>query len=379
MSEPSGDTGGKTSDEAVVAVEVQRDIDIAVSFAGENRSFVEEVVRKVQENAPDVTVFYDEDYKYESWGKDGIEYFTDVYMQRSRYVAMFISRSYAEKEWPRTEKRAALARALTERGEYVLPIRMDNTELPGIPHTVIYVEAIREGIEGLASGILHKLGSDRVKPAVPYHGKVAQTKDELRELISQRTPVWEYVLYASVLYQGRKDLGPLIRDHALGYAPSNEKRVSYFDEANQVVYDMYNDLLRFVDDFNRLLSDDAQIAAFGAPGEPGDPDLIIHLGERFMSTYKQLLDVAADLRGIRVSRDFAQLLQLAASVVTRPLADLDRYINTFVSMINEMHEKIVHGEVPNPVQLVVEVGLDDAALDALRQERERLERELGVT
>ena len=27
-------------------------------------------------------VFYDDDYKYESWGKDGIEYLTDVDLQK---------------------------------------------------------------------------------------------------------------------------------------------------------------------------------------------------------------------------------------------------------------------------------------------------------
>jgi hypothetical protein len=379
MSDASSEPGWPPDANAATAAATEHDFDIAVSFAGENRGFVEEVVRKVQDSAPDVTVFYDEDYKYESWGKDGIEYFTDVYMKRSRYVAMFISRSYAEKEWPRAEKRAALARALTERSEYVLPIRIDNTELPGMPPTVFYVEAIREGVDGIATGILHKLGTKRVRPAVPYHGKVAQTKEELRALIAQRTPVWEYVLYASVLYQGRKDLAPLIRDHALGYAPSSDRRVSYYGEANQVVHDMYNDLLRFIDDFNRLLSEEAQRAAFGAPGEPGDPDLIIHLGERFMSTYKQLLDIATDLRSIRTSQEFAQLLRLAANVVSRPLADIDHYIDTFVPMINDLQEKIVNGETPDSIQLVVHVGLDDEALEALRDERERLEAEFEAS
>lgn len=183
-----------------------------------------------------------------------IEYFTEVYMKRARFVAMFISKRYAEKEWPRVEKRAALARALTERSEYVLPIRIDDTELSGMPPTVIYIEAVREGIPGIANGILHKLGEKRVKPTVPYHGKVAKTKEELRELIAQRTPVWEFVLYASVLYQGREELRPLIRDHSIGYAPWNGKRVTEVGAALQLVPDTLNDLIRFGHDFSRLLS-----------------------------------------------------------------------------------------------------------------------------
>ncbi|RFZ61374.1 hypothetical protein DE4576_05470 [Mycobacterium marinum] len=352
------------------------DFDIAVSFAGENRGFVEEIVRNVQQSAPDVTVFYDDDYKYESWGKDGLEYFTDVYMNRARFVAMFISTLYAQKEWPRAEKRAALARALTERSEYVLPIRLDDTELPGMPPTVLYIEAVREGIEGITKGILHKLGEKRVKPTKPYHGKVAKTKEELRELIAQRTPVWEFVLYGSVLYQEREELRPLILDHSIGYAPRNGRRVTELGEAIQLQLDTLSDFLGFSEDFNKLLSPEVHAAAFGAPGEPGDPERIVHLGERFMSVYKQLLDIAANLRGMQPHPSLAQYLQLIAKITDQPLADLDEFIDKYVDLVNDLHDKVINGDQPEySHQIVVALTLDDDVLDAVTAERERLQAE----
>jgi hypothetical protein len=39
-----------------------------------------------------------------------------------------------------------------------------------------------------------------------------------------------------------------------------------------------------------VLASDVQDAAFGLPGEPGDPDRIIHLAERFVSVQEELLD-----------------------------------------------------------------------------------------
>lgn len=377
MSDRSTEAQGPTTDESSSDPgAAQYDFDIAVSFAGENRAFVEEIVRAVQQSAPDITVFYDEDYKYDAWGKNGIEYFTDVYMKRSRYVAMFISQKYAEKEWPIAERRAALARALIERSEYVLPIRIDDTQLPGMPPTVIYIEAIREGVPGIATGILHKLGDKRAKAFVPYHGKVARTKEELRALITQKTPVWEFALYASVLYQGREELRPLILDHSIGYAPRNGKRVTEVSEAVQLHLNTLSDFLGLSDDFERLLSREVHLAAFGAPGESGDPERIIHLGERFISVYKRLLDIAADLRGTQPHPSVTNYVKLMAKITDRPLSDLDEFIDKYVKMVNDLHEQVINGEQPAPdQQIVVALSLDDDVMDALNAERERLQEE----
>jgi hypothetical protein len=52
---------------------------------------------------------------------------------RATKERMFVSEAYASKAWTRHERRSALARALIEEGEYVLPARFDDTELLGLP------------------------------------------------------------------------------------------------------------------------------------------------------------------------------------------------------------------------------------------------------
>jgi hypothetical protein len=42
-------------------------------------------------------------------------------------VVVFISADYADGEWTRLERRAALARAVAEAGVYVLPARFDDS------------------------------------------------------------------------------------------------------------------------------------------------------------------------------------------------------------------------------------------------------------
>jgi hypothetical protein len=71
---------------------------------------------------------------------------------------MFISKHYVEKMWTRHERRAALARALQERKDYVLPARFDDSEVPGILPTVGYISLTAKSPVELGKIILKKLG-----------------------------------------------------------------------------------------------------------------------------------------------------------------------------------------------------------------------------
>jgi len=54
---------------------------------------------------------------------------------------MFISKHYVSKAWPQLERQHAQSRALLEKREYILPIRLDESEVPGLPSTIAYVDA----------------------------------------------------------------------------------------------------------------------------------------------------------------------------------------------------------------------------------------------
>lgn len=144
------------------------EFDVCLSFAGEERAYVELVARGLKESG--LRVFYDEDEKVRLWGKDLIEHFDRIYRVASRYCVMFISAAYAAKAWTRHERRSALARALTEQGEYILPVRFDDTELPGMPPTIAYIELSELAPATLVEFIVEKVGR-------PDH--VASTDEEM--------------------------------------------------------------------------------------------------------------------------------------------------------------------------------------------------------
>lgn len=112
--------------------------DVALSFAGEDRPYVEEVALALR--ASGVNVFYDSFEKGKLWGKNLIDHLADVYQHRSRFVVMFVSQHYVAKAWPTHERQHAQARALVAKGEFILPARFDDTEVPGMTSTVGYVD-----------------------------------------------------------------------------------------------------------------------------------------------------------------------------------------------------------------------------------------------
>ena len=133
-----------------------RSYQVALSFAGEQRHYVEQVAAVLV--AKRVAVFYDRFEANNLWGKDGSEHFNKIYSKDAQFVVMFISSDYVAKPWTRLERRAALSEHMKEDAEYVLPVRFDDTEVPGLPDTIQYLSAERFTPHQLAIEIIKKLG-----------------------------------------------------------------------------------------------------------------------------------------------------------------------------------------------------------------------------
>ena len=138
---------------------------MALSFSGEQRYYVEEVARALQSRG--VSVFYDKFETVRLWGKHLTEELQSVYEGRASLAVMFISTEYVEKMWPRHERRAILSRVVEERGTYVLPVRFDDSEVPGLSSSLDYLRAESHSPAELAAMIAEKLG---IKP---FQGKAS--------------------------------------------------------------------------------------------------------------------------------------------------------------------------------------------------------------
>ncbi len=130
--------------------------DVALSFAGEDRDYVEMVAEQLR--ARGVSVFYDRYEQADLWGKDLYVHLTELYRNKARYTLMFISKQYKDKVWTNHERRAAQSRALEESSEYILPARFDDTEIPGILPTTGFIDLRTHSPVQVALLLCEKLG-----------------------------------------------------------------------------------------------------------------------------------------------------------------------------------------------------------------------------
>jgi|GEM_PF-3157368 len=134
------------------------DYDVTLSFAGEDRDYVDQVATTL--SALGIRVFYDRYEEVDLWGKDLYTHLDDVYRKRARFCIVFISQHYVDKLWTNHEHKSAQARAFEEKSEYILPVRFDDTEVPGLLPTTGYIDATKLAPANVALMIASKTGMD---------------------------------------------------------------------------------------------------------------------------------------------------------------------------------------------------------------------------
>lgn len=112
--------------------------DVALSFAGEDRMHARKLAELLRDHG--FSVFYDEYEQATLWGRNLYTHLSDVYQNKARYCLIFISSNYARKLWTKRERESAQARAFRESREYILPLRLDDTAIPGIEDTIGYID-----------------------------------------------------------------------------------------------------------------------------------------------------------------------------------------------------------------------------------------------
>lgn len=152
----------------------QHAYDICLSFAGEDRLYVDKVAAALKEKG--IRIFYDRYEQEDLWGKDLYQHLDYVYQHMARFCVIFISSHYAKKLWTKHELRSAQARAFRENQEYILPARFDSTAIPGLPDTVGYIDLRSLSPESFAQRICAKL--ERATPKTKGSGSYQRLKPE---------------------------------------------------------------------------------------------------------------------------------------------------------------------------------------------------------
>jgi hypothetical protein len=130
--------------------------DVAISFAGSERHLAERLAT-ILRNAG-VTVFYDDFYPEHLWGKNLVDTLDDIYRNRAKFCVIFVSKNYIERKWTNHERQSAQARTLLSNDSaYIMPIRVDDTQLPGLAPSIGYLSLEGRDIEEIARILLRRI------------------------------------------------------------------------------------------------------------------------------------------------------------------------------------------------------------------------------
>ncbi len=112
-----------------------REWEVAISFAGENRELAKHVAAELE--FLDVNVFFDEYYENNYLGRAWGNQFKVIFAEQSGFVVCILDQHHQRKIWPTFERDCFVPRiALGE----VIPIFLDDTVFPGIPSDTVSIK-----------------------------------------------------------------------------------------------------------------------------------------------------------------------------------------------------------------------------------------------
>lgn len=181
--------------------------DVGLSFAGEQRDYVDHVAGDLRSRG--IRPFYDDYERGALWGKDLYAHLTEVYQHKCEYCVIFVSQEYAAKVWPNRERQSAQARALEENREYILPARFDDTPIPGLLNTVGFIDLNQTTPKELSDLIAEKLGKQtRVNYMPPNLDRLYENLD----IIDDPDAKTEAFAHAHAFFQALRRMSSEERD-----------------------------------------------------------------------------------------------------------------------------------------------------------------------
>lgn len=134
--------------------------DIAFSFVGKDRELVSAIASIFVSRG--VYVFYDKYYEDELIGQDLVTYFRDIYANKSRFCAIFISKEFSSNRWTNiVERPAILDKATRSDNPYLLPVLLDDSWIEGLPTSIGFLDGRDKTTEEIADSLYSAIGGGK--------------------------------------------------------------------------------------------------------------------------------------------------------------------------------------------------------------------------
>src|SRR5207244_1637306 len=114
--------------------------DVALSFPGEHRTYVERVAVNLEDVLGPNSVFYDNFYRSQLARPSLDTMLQNLYAKQSGLIVVFLGADYQRKDWCGLEFRAIREKIMAREHERVMLVRMDDGDVDGIFRTDGYID-----------------------------------------------------------------------------------------------------------------------------------------------------------------------------------------------------------------------------------------------
>ncbi|MBO3086632.1 hypothetical protein [Cellulomonas fengjieae] len=207
----------------------------------------------------------------------------------------------------------------------------------------------------------------------PWDGRrMPRSERHAEQMVAIRPPGWEYMLFGAVLWIGIAEREAQYIKHGRGPgARGGPTQPSRATDSIARLGKRLDGAAALAVSLPEILSFESQERAFGAPGEPGDPDAIRILAARLLGVYADLLDWAASVRESGSSTLERRTFDAAARMVDGPLHQIRQFVAEYATQVDQIP---AHAADPERETIDVSLTLDIAVADS---DLERLQRRLG--
>ena len=135
-------------------------IDFAISVAGEDKPLGEMIADALEKDGYRVFLY---ETKYDQWatprkGVDVFDKLQEIYQKKALFIVPILSENFKKKGWTKREIAYSLARPYAEAFEYILPICLDDSKIPGIQGKYPILLNLKDVIKNISNSI-KKLGT----------------------------------------------------------------------------------------------------------------------------------------------------------------------------------------------------------------------------
>jgi len=130
---------------------------VALSFPGEKRGYVSNVVHSLKASLGKDQIFYDFDYQSQLARPDLDTMLQNIYRNNCDLVVVFLCEEYSEKEWCGLEWRAVRDIIKSKEGDRVMFVRFDDAKIDGVFSIDGYIDANQFSEEEVSNFILERV------------------------------------------------------------------------------------------------------------------------------------------------------------------------------------------------------------------------------